>query len=368
MSVSKPNQTPKSQLPEPRLVLRWAITIGIGLVGALAAKAGGLPLPWMLGPLIATGLVVVLGVKIVGAPPAFPTRLRMAFVPVIGVLIGSAFTPAIMASIPSWWPTLLSVLIFVPLAHLLGYGALRHLGGYDRATAYFGAMPGGLIESIELGERYRADLRALTSLQFARIALVVTALPVAYSLAEGRAVGSASGMSFGAPAEMSLIDAAILTLCGVAGYLLARRLHMPAAPILGPLLLSAAAHAGGLTEAAPPGWLVALAQLVIGVTLGLRFVGLTGRELGRHLSFAGINVVLVLGLGALFGQITAAMGGPGLEVMLLSLAPGGVVEMGLIALSLGADAIFVTAHHLIRIIATVGIATAGWRMLQKSAG
>ena len=57
------------------------------------------------------------------------------------------------------------------------------------------------------------------------------------------------------------------------GYLLARSLRVPAATFVGPLLGSAAGHLAGWIEVAPPYLLMALAQLVIGSSVGARFSG-----------------------------------------------------------------------------------------------
>jgi hypothetical protein len=165
-------------------------------------------------------------------------------------------------------------------------------------------------------------------IQFARIALTVTLTPLIFSLLEGRALGSAAGVSL-SRGPMGAADAAVMISAGAVGFFGARLLRLPAAQILGPILASGAVHALGWTDAAPPGWLVGLAQLVIGVTLGLRFVGVPPRTLARY----------------------------------FALSPGGVIEMGLIAVSLEASPIFVTAHHLVRIIATVAVAAAAWRRI-----
>jgi hypothetical protein len=44
----------------------------------------------------------------------------------------------------------------------------------------------------------------------------------------------------------------------------------------------------------------------------------------------------------------------------LAFAPGGLVEMGLIALSLNLSVVYVTAHHLLRIILAVAFARLAW--------
>jgi membrane AbrB-like protein len=152
----------------------------------------------------------------------------------------------------------------------------------------------------------------------------------------------------------------LLIACGAVGYLLGRRLRLPAGHLTGPILVSGIAHATGVTAAAPPQTIVAAAQLVIGVTLGLRFVGLTGAELRRWFGLAALVVAGSLTVGAGFAALCAAAGVAPFEVMALCFAPGGVVEMGLIALSLEASPILVTTHHLARIAAAVIAASKGW--------
>jgi membrane AbrB-like protein len=305
---------------------------------------------------------------VAGGGPWLPAWARLVCVPVIGVLIGAAFTPGLLAAARGWWPGFLAVLAFVPAAHALNYAVFRRLGRLSRPTAYFAAMPGGLVEAIEIGEAEGADVRALTVLQFARIAIVVTALPLIYSAVEGRAVGSAAGATFDAGLPLGLRDAILLTAAGVAGYLLADAARAPAAQITGPILASALVHGVGLTAAAPPSWLVAAAQLVIGATLGVRFVGIGARALGRQLALSAVSVAGMLALGAALAGALAAAGFERFGVMMLALAPGGVVEMGLIALSLGASPIFVTACHLARIVATVAVGLGVWRRIGARRG
>jgi membrane AbrB-like protein len=347
---------------------RALATLAIGAAGGLAAKAAGLPLPWLLGALLATGAASARGVRIAGGGLWFPPEARVVCVTVIGVLIGAAFSPDLLGAAPGWWPGFLAVLAFVPAAHALNYAVFRGLGGLSRPTAYFAAMPGGLIEAIEIGEGEGADVRALTVLQFARIAIVVTALPLIFSAVEGRAVGSAGGATLDPGLPIGLRDAILLTAAGVAGYVLAREARAPAAQITGPIVASALVHGIGLTEAAPPPWLVAAAQLAIGVSLGIRFVGIGGRALRGYLALSAISVAGMLALGAGLAVGLAAAGFERVATMMLALAPGGVVEMGLIALSLGASPIFVTACHLARIVATVAVGLGAWRLMARRDG
>ena len=57
------------------------------------------------------------------------------------------------------------------------------------------------------------------------------------------------------------------------GSLAARAIGMPAAFVMGPMILSAAVHLLGWSEARPPAFLIGLAQVVIGSAVGARFSG-----------------------------------------------------------------------------------------------
>ena len=347
-------------LPSHRLLARWAATLALAAIGGALAARIGAPLPWMLGALAATGLAAAAGLRPLGEPIAFPQRLRIAFIPVIGVLIGGAATPGLLAAAPGWWPAIVATLAFVGLAHGGNFLLLRR-AGLDKPTAFFAGMPGGLIESIELGEKAGAEPRTLTLLQFARIAITVSTVPLVFSLIEGRAVGSAAGESIATAAPLSAWDAAVLVACGVVGLFGARALKAPAAQITGPIVVSALAHLSGLTEASPPQWLASVAQVVIGASLGVRFAGADRALLRRCLALSALSVGFMLGLAGLFALALDAIGVAPPAASVLALSPGGVVEMGLVALSLQASPIYVTLMHIVRILATVWFAVWLWR-------
>ena len=107
--------------------------------------------------------------------------------------------------------------------------------------------------------------------------------------------------------------------------------------------------------------LVAIAQLVIGITLGLRFRGIAALRLARFLGLSALSVMGMMLLGLVIASLVSLTGIAPTSIMFLSLSPGGLVEMGLIALSLNASPIFVTAHHLVRIVSTVTLGVVGWK-------
>ncbi|MEO1723270.1 MAG: AbrB family transcriptional regulator [Pseudomonadota bacterium] len=336
--------------------LALAGTVCIGVGGAMVAHLVALPLPWLSGSLLAVAGAAVAGFRLRGEALTFPLKLRQFFVPIIGVAIGGAFTPALLSEAPGWWITLLGLMLFVPVAHALGYVVYRHIAGFPRETAFFAAMPGGLIEAVAMGERAGGDSATLTLLQFSRLILCILLVPLGITIYEGMAVGSASGIVFGAGESLSVGDAVILFAAGAIGYLGAVRIGMPAAIITGPILVSGAVHLAGITDADPPAWLVSLTQLIVGTSLGVRFTGFPRASLLRGMVAAVASVCLALGLALSIGLGLAAAVGEDAEAVILAFAPGGVVEMSLVALSLQISVVFVSAHHVARILLCVLIA------------
>ncbi|RBI84063.1 AbrB family transcriptional regulator [Rhodosalinus halophilus] len=327
-----------------------------GAAGGWVAGLAGLPLPWLIGSLAASALIVGLGGHRLPAGFRYPEPLRLSFIAVIGLMIGAQVTPDLATRLPGLAVSLAALAVFTLAAFAASYAVFRGLGGYDRVTAFYCATPGGLYESIMLGEAAGADIRQLTLQQFLRIILVVTLLPLGITLIEGMPVGSSAGVT-GAPpgAEVTPWGLASTLAAGAVGLIAARRLRLPAGQLLGPLLAAAALNLTGFGPVALPAELVIAAQIVVGASLGARFLGVTGRMLGRAAGLGLVSVGVMLAMAGGAAMALSGVTGKPVDVLLISFAPGGVTEMSLVALSLGASPAIVTLHHLFRIGLTVVI-------------
>ncbi len=334
-----------------RAVLAGMLALAIAAPSAAAAAAIGAPLPWLLGALVGSAVAAMAGLRIGGVAPALPSWIRPVAIPVIGVAIGGSITPEIIAQAPRWWPSLAAVLPFVIAAQLLGYAILRALSRHDRATAFFAASPGGLVDSILIGERRGGAPAAMATQHFARIALTVAAAPLLVALVAGRAAVTPPPAP--EPTPLALLDAGLLLACAFAGAWLGRRFRLPAGALLGPLFLSAGLHLSGLTTADAPRLLVAAAQLVVGAALGLQFAGVGHAQVARGIGLAAACVAATLVLAAALAALLAPVVDVPAPAVFLAFAPGGVAEMGLVAVGLGAEPAYVIAHHLLRIGLTV---------------
>ena len=333
------------------------LTYVIGGAGGMLAKVLHLPLPMLLGSLLSVGAAALFGLKPFGHLPQAPQTIRMIFIPVIGVAIGGAARPEILQQAWEWIPSLMILGLYIPVMHYLGFRMLTATGRIDRKTALYGTAPGGLVETVQMGEEAGADIQMLAMLQFLRLILTIVVVPLSFTVMEGHAVGSAGGAAV-AGHGMGAADVAILLACAVVGAAVGLRLKLPAGHVLGPILFSGAAHVAGLTQSVPPSWLVAATQVVIGTSLGVRFAGMPKRRILDALGLALMNGTLTIGGAAALAYLVAGLVGEPARAVFLAFAPGGLVEMGLIALSLNMSILYVTAHHLMRIILAVSFVRA----------
>ncbi len=335
------------------------MALAIGIFGGWLALLAGLPLAWMIGAMSATTAAAALG-----APIALPIGFRQLMVTVLGVMLGSGFSPEMLERVGEWALSLAALALYAAAAGGAGLFYFRRVCGYDAVTAYFSAMPGGFSEMILVGTEMGDDARVISLTHAARVMLVVLALPFAFQMLVG--YDPAARAPAGLPlAQVSGADLAVLTACGVVGFLLARGLRLPAAALVGPMVLSAVVHILGWTTAKPPFELVAAAQVVVGTAIGCRFAGVTARLLLRTAAAAAGGTVVLLSATLAFAIGLAQATGLPAVPLVLAFSPGGLAEMSLIAIAIGADAAFVATHHVVRIFMIVVIAPLAFKLMRR---
>ena len=115
-----------------------------------------------------------------------------------------------------------------------------------------------------------------------------------------------------------------------------------------------------------PVWLVVVAQIVIGASLGMRFLNMGAALIVRGIGLSALSVGAMLGLGVLCALSLGWVTGQPFDVLLICFSPGGVTEMSLIALSLAANPAYVTLHHIYRIFLTVILMEFGAKYLTRN--
>lgn len=320
-------------------------TYAIAGLGVAVFHLLHLPLPWLLGPIFACLTAALLGVPMRGVKVVNDTMRT-----ILGVAVGATFTTALLVSMVGMWTTLIMIPVMVFLIGLIGVPYFQRLWGFDFATSYYSAMPGGLQDMLVFGEEAGGNVRALSLIHATRVMVIVAVLPFVLQGYWGVDLSNPPG----APAAaIPLSQLALMVFSGLVGWQVARAVGMFGASILGPMILAAILSLLGILQFRPPAEAIWLAQFFIGMTVGAKYAGVTMSEVRHDVTAAiGFCVILImLSLG--FAETIYLMGlAPPLET-LLAFAPGGQAEMAVLALIAGADMAFVIAHHVLRIVVVI---------------
>lgn len=335
-------------LPHPYDLRKYAFGIGLAALGGVIFHLLNLPLPWMLG---------AMAVTIVAATQEAPIKpadaLRPTVVSIIGVMLGSSFHSETFSQIGVWSLSLGFLYLCVVLQAALVSIYFRKLGGMDPVTALFSSMPGGLVEMMEIGKQYGGDEKTIILSHAARIVLVIALTALWFRLVLGLEV---SGVMPTAGGQTGPLDLLLLLLCALIGAYGGLKLKLPAPTFLGPMLCSAAIHIAGLTDGSPPLPIVIVAQVILGSVVGGRFLGVSSRRVGQVFVMSLGATVMMLAIALLFAFALTSLLGQSAEQILLAFAPGGLTEMSLISLSMGADVAYIATHHLVRVVTLLAIA------------
>lgn len=319
-------------------------SLGLGIVGGLAFDFAGLPLPWMLGP-----LVVNLAASISGARVAVPEKLRMLFLGVLGLVLGSQVTPELASRVIDW-PVSGALLLIGVAVSTWACAAWFRWRGFDATTALFAAAPGALTAMIMMGEASGGDPRKIAISQSLRIVLVLLILPPLFWFYEGSAGADVSATAGGGfSATWLLLALPLLIPLGI-------RLRLPTPALMMPLLVSALLSGFDIARFDMPDWGVNAMLLVLGSSIGARFRGMTPRVLRKHLKNSFTATLIALAIMGLFAEITHQILGTPRDIALLAMAPGGIGEMAILAVALGLDPMFIAFHHLLRVVALMAAA------------
>jgi membrane AbrB-like protein len=334
------------------------IALSVGICGGALFFVLGMPLAWMLG-----SMVFVTVAALAGFNPFMNREFRAVMVTILGVFLGSAFSPEVIDRAGQWALALGVLAIFIVVGSAIGYVFLRRVGGLDSVTAYFASAPGGLSEMALAAEDLGGDIRQVSLIHTIRVITIIMVIPFWFRLVVGADVPSMMPPPIGPDPEVQ--DWLILVGCGVFGWPIAKFCRLPAASLVGPMILSAIAHLTGMTHLQPPPVPVAAAQVVLGAAVGCRFAGVSLSMIGRVAKLALCTTAMLLLLAIVFMYIFSDLIGVEPSAMILVLSPGGLAEMSLIALALGIDTAFVSTMHMFRIMLIIVLGPGLFRLVRR---
>lgn len=326
----------------------FAALLGAG--GALVFMVLDLPLPWMLGSMTLCAIASLSGARL-----ALPATWRSLALAALGVLLGGSFTAETLQALPNWWQTISLMLLLSVLYLIFSNFVLARWSAMSRLTRMFSAVPGGLAILSALSELYDADTRRIALNHSARLVSLLILAPIVLSLFSEHDLSTRSAGGAGITFEWGhVVEYLLLLLAIVAGPFLVRYIRFPLGILLFPFLLSALLHVSGVVTLPMPAVFAALAQVVLGTSVGIRFVGYSWRDIfldGWLSMIIGVLLALFAALAAWLFSVTMELD---FASLLLIFMPGGAAEMGVMAMALEIDPAMVATHHILRVLAVVG--------------
>lgn len=334
---------------------RRVATLVLALSGVGLFAAFDLPLPFLFGPMAACLVAALAGARLQGMG-----EVSAGARTVLGVAVGASVTPALVGELPVMAMSVALVPLYILVIGLVGVPFFRRLG-FDPATSYYAAMPGGLQDMVLFGKEAGADVRALSLIHATRMLIIITLAPILLTTLYGVSLTNPLGLP---ASDIPPVELALMAAAAIVGWKGGERIGLFGAAIIGPLVVTACLSLAGFIHMRPPKEAIILAQIFIGIGIGVHYVGVTLRDL-RNIVAAGVAfVILLAGLAAAFTELVTITGLAKPVEGFLSFAPGGQAEMTMLAIIAGADLGFVITHHLTRVVLVIAGAPIAARFMK----
>ena len=153
-------------------------------------------------------------------------------------------------------------------------------------------------------------------------------------------------------------------LCGLAGAFLARRFKIPAGFMIGAMVGTAVFNVLSGHGVMPTEVKVAI-QIVSGIFIGMKIKKTDIPVLKSILVPAAVSALFMMLLCMGMGALVSILSDVDMVSAMLGCAPGGIVDMSLIAMDIGADTSVISVLHMIRLVTVLGIFPTLFQILVK---
>ena len=344
----------------------WVALIVLAWFGGKFGEQFGLPAPHVI-------VSVILGLVVASTGllrRTVPKHLHTAAQAVSGIVIGSFLNAHALQTAGSSLAPLLIITVLTLVMSLAAGLVLARWTGLDQNTASLGMIAGGSSAIVGAAEDLDADARMVAFMQYLRLVLVVLAMPllIRFVFAPGaghfRALGAKE-----IEVPFSIGGWVFVMWTAPVGYLVGRLLRLPAAALLGPVLLSAVVTIAGI-GVNPPEVAREVAFNIIGLEVGLRLTPAAMRAMGRMLPKVLLFVLLITGMCAGLAAVITLVTNISPADAYLATTPGGINAVLAIASSVHTNVALIFAVQTLRLFLMVLLApfVLKWWIARQDAG
>ena len=338
--------------------IKFLLVIAISAPSALVADYFSLPLAWFLGPMIATSLGALMGLKI-----KMPRLILSSILILLGLYIGNYIDKELFAKIHEWALTSIIMLIYIILSILVVSIYLQKFSGYEKKTSIFSAAPGALGPLMILAEDQKTDLSHVATAHLIRLIIIVTVFPFIVNNYYDENFLTLEQEIF---RDQNNIHLALLILSSIVLILIFDKLKIPAALLAGTLAASGLLQITEIASYQISPKIVDYCLLILGASVGCRFADKTFNEVAKNTFHSFIATFLLVALGLLAAFAASLIIDKNFFTLLLSYCPGGIYEVAVIAIFFNLDPEFVSFHHIIRLLMILFVVPVILRFLKKT--
>ncbi|MEE6133508.1 AbrB family transcriptional regulator [Priestia sp. GS2] len=335
------------------------LLITLSALGGLLLSSLGMSIGWMIGTLIvATTLAITRPqfLKIPSNSKGMPKIWLYVGQLILAIELGQQINLTVVSTfVDNWLPV--SIILLISILFSLGSGfILFKFTSNDLLTSLFSTAPGGLSAMPGIAEEVGANTATVSVVQIMRVFLVVLTVPLLVSSLGEKAIVATTSEAASSFSLESVLWTFTLVVAAFIGYLIGKRFKFPAPWLVGGMLtvgitqVAGSALVGYNLTAWWPHLVLIMAQVIIATSIGSRFRADMFQGMKRTIGVAFISTIVLIGTMFICAYIVSEVGGIPFITTALAFAPGGVAEMATTSVVLGADAPFVVAVQVFRIL------------------
>ena len=335
----------------------FVLIIIISIPSAIIADFFNIPLAWFLGPMLATSLASLMGLKI-----KMPKLILSSILILLGLYIGNYIDKSLFAQMHQWIWTSLIMLVYIIFSVLIVSKYLEKFSKYERKTSIFSAAPGALGPLMILAEDEKTDLSQVATSHLIRLIIIITIFPFIVS-----SFYNVESMEVAQKVlkDQNLFHLLILIISSIILIYFFDKLKIPAALLSGTLVASGFLQITEIATYQISPNIIDYCLLILGASVGCRFANKTFSEIARNAlhSFVATFLLVILGLAAALAA--SLIIDKNFFTLLLSYCPGGIYEVAVIAIFFDLDPEFVSFHHIIRLLMILFIVPVMLKIISK---
>ncbi|MBP2191181.1 AbrB family transcriptional regulator [Nocardia goodfellowii] len=349
-------------------VIGWVVLLVAVLAAAKLLDRWGFPAPQMILAIVVGGVLAAAG----RLPAPLPGEVSVGAQAMLGVLMGSYLEVSLLSTIGLALLPVLGITAATLVVSVLVAWVFARAAKVELPTATLGLLAGGSAAVVACAHELDADPRRVAFMQYLRVALVALSAPAVAALLDDEdriaSITASAGdvvlgagvtnpdlpewMIVGRGDQVAGLSIAVM-LCFI-GIRLGKRLGLPSPALIGPMLITAALTAVGISHGyAPTNLFKELLFVLIGFEVGTKFTKTVILEMAKMIPSMAVAIAILSAAAAGLAYGLALLVDLELSDLYLATTPGGINAVLATAEEMGANMPLITTVQSVRLLSMV---------------